>query len=121
MHGLLGMDTGRRVPCAQVLDANSEHQRDRHRATSVGTRHRLEAQQSSGGHLATFGARDFPGPNLGRDPGERLELPLPEALQQLVRDDEAVDLVRALVDLGALRVAHQAFDAGVPRVAGAAE
>jgi hypothetical protein len=52
---------------------------------------------------------------------ERLELPLPEALQQLVRDDEAVDLVRALVDLGAFRVAHQAFDAGFPRVAGAAE
>jgi hypothetical protein len=118
MHGLLGMDTGRRVPCARVHDANSEYQRDRHWATSVGTRHRLEAQQSSGGYLATFGARDFRdrtlAANLGRDPGERLELPLPEALQQLVRDDEAVDLVRALVDLGALRVAHQAFDAGFP-------
>jgi hypothetical protein len=116
MHGLLGMDTGRRVPCARVLDANSEHQRDRHWATSVGTRHRLEAQQSSGGYLATFGARDFRDRTSAANPRtrERLELPLPEALQQLVRDDEAMDLVRALVDLGALRVAHQAFDAGFP-------
>ena len=35
------------------------------------------------------------------------------SLEDLARHDLAVDLVRALVDLGALGVAHQPFDAGL--------
>ena len=37
-----------------------------------------------------------------------------DPLEQLVGDDQAMDLVRALVDLGALGVAHEALDAGFP-------
>ena len=47
--------------------------------------------------------------------------PLAGAPQDLARHDLAVDLVRALVDLGALGVAHQALDAGLARVATRAE
>ena len=40
----------------------------------------------------------------------------PRAPQDLARHDLAVDLVGALVDLGALGVAHQPLDAGLARV-----
>ena len=43
--------------------------------------------------------------------------PARPALEQLVGHDQPVDLVGALVDLGALRVAHQAFDPGLARIA----
>ena len=39
-----------------------------------------------------------------------------EPLENLVGHDQPVDLVGAFVDLGALRVAHQALDAGLARV-----
>ena len=41
--------------------------------------------------------------------------------EKVVRDDHPVDLVGALVDLRALRVAHEPLDAGLARVAGRPE
>jgi hypothetical protein len=41
--------------------------------------------------------------------------------EQLARDDDALDLVRALVDLHDLGVAHVALDRELPRVAVADE
>src|SRR5215831_6011384 len=46
---------------------------------------------------------------------------IPPLLEQLAGDDDALDLVRALVDLHDLGVAHEALDRELPRVADAAK
>ena len=51
----------------------------------------------------------------------RLAGPIARPLERLLGHDQPVDLVRALVDLGALRIAHQPLNAGLPRIAGSTE
>src|SRR5438132_10602532 len=67
------------------------------------------------GRLPQYGAPE--GPQMNDAAGWSWLRPL----EDLVGHDQAVDLVRPLVDLGALRVAHQPLDSGLTRVAAATE
>ena len=70
--------------------------------------------------VASLGGRVPPHAGAAQVPDAPLRLIPHAAVEQLLRDDQAMDLVRALVDLGPLGVAHQALDRVVARVTRAA-